>query len=144
MIRAGHRMTDNSRSWRKLTEAEKRVLERLLSSPFAGRDELAVQADRASVSRIDRAGSLQFRTVGPSAPVSQRVPVEGRYLDGSDDPLGPAVHLLLHVVDGHLHELEVYKDDGSDIVVGPFAVPPGHIHVWVGKEQKDRQSNGSK
>lgn len=137
-------MTDKSRSWRKLTEAEQRVLERLLSSPFAGRDELAVQADRASVSRIDRAGSLQFRTVGPSAPVSQRVPVEGRYLDGSDDPLGPAVHLLLHVVDGHLHELEVYKDDGSDIVVGPFAVPPGHIHVWVGKEQKDRQSNGSK
>jgi hypothetical protein len=124
-------MNDQPRSWRKLTEAEKRVLDRLLSSPFAGREELAAQADRATVSRIDREGSLQFRTVGPLAPVSQRVPVEGRYLDGSDDPLGPAVNLLLHVVDGRLHELEVYKDDGNDIVVGPFEIPPDQIAPWT-------------
>ncbi len=124
-------MNDQPRSWRKLTEAEKRVLDRLLSSPFAGREELAAQADRATVSRIDREGSLQFRTVGPLAPVSQRVPVEGRYLDGSDDPLGPAVNLLLHGVDGRLHELEVYKDDGNDIVVGPFEIPPDQIALWT-------------
>ena len=113
---------DQPRSWPAGSGRKPRseFSDRLLSSAFAGRNELAIQADSASVSRIDREGSLQFRTIGPSAAVSQRVPVEGRYLDGSDDPSGPAVNLSLHVVDGRLHELEVYKDDGSDIVVGPF------------------------
>jgi len=135
-------MNDRPRSWRKLTVAEKRVLDRLLSNHFAGRDELTAQVDRATVSRIDREGSLQFRTVGPSALVNQRVPVEGRYPDGSDDPIGPAVNLLLHVVNGRLHELEVYKDDGSDIIVGPFEAPPERIEVWVAEQRKE--SNSSK
>jgi hypothetical protein len=124
-------MNDRPPTWRELTDAEKRVLDRLLSIAFVGRAELAVQANCASVSRIDREGSLQFRTVGPFAPVRQRVPVGGRYRDGSDDPLGPVVNLLLHVVDGRLHELEIYKDDGSGIVVGPFEVPLEQIVVWT-------------
>jgi hypothetical protein len=124
-------MNDKPPSWRKLTEAERRLLDRLLSNPFAGRDELATQVELATISRIDSEGRLQFRTTGPDAPVAQRVPVEGSYLDGSTDPFGPAVHLLLHVVNGRLHELEVYKDDGSDIVVGPFEISPDQIEVWT-------------
>jgi len=68
--------------------------------------------------------------------------VEGRYPDGSDDPVGPAVNLLLHVVDGRLHELEVYKDDGNDFVVGPSEAPPARIEVWVAEQRKE--SNSSK
>lgn len=85
---------------------------------------LPPQVESASVARIDSDGSLQFRTVGPNAPVLQRVPVEGRYSDGAHTALGPAVNLLLHVVNGRLHELEVYKDDGSVITVCPFEVAP--------------------
>jgi len=37
--------------------------------------------------------------------------------------------LLLHVIEGRLHELEVYKDDGSDILIGPYEVPLAEIEV---------------
>lgn len=106
------------------------MLDHLLMGRFAGRNELAAQVEEARVSQIDQDGSLQFRTVGPDAPLGERVPVEGRYLDGTDDPFGPAVNLLLHVVKGRLHELEVYKDDGTDIIVSPFAVPLDRIEIW--------------
>jgi hypothetical protein len=83
-------MNERPPSWRKLTEAEKRVLDRLVAGEFAGKAELIAQIEQATVSRIDREGSLQFRTTGPNAPVAQRVPVEGSYPDGTSDPLGPA------------------------------------------------------
>jgi hypothetical protein len=124
-------MNDRPPSWRKLTEAEKRVLDRLLAGEFAGKHELAAQAELATVSRIDGEGSLQLRTKGPDAPVTQRIPVEGSYLDGSSDTFGPVVHLLLHVVEGRLQELEIYKNDGSDIVVGPFEISPDQIEIWT-------------
>jgi hypothetical protein len=116
-------------SWRAPSPQEKAVLRRLLTSNFAGRDELVAQANAAMVRQIDPEGSLHFKVGGPVADVQSRVPVEGRYLDGSTDPMGPAVNILIHVVDGLLHELEVYKDDGSSIVMGPFMVPPGEIEV---------------
>jgi hypothetical protein len=81
------------------------------------------------VSRIDPQGSLLFLSEGPVATVAQRVPVEGRYLDGSNDPFGPAVEILLHVIGGKLQELEVYKTDGSEIVSSPFEIDPALIVV---------------
>jgi hypothetical protein len=33
------------------------------------------------------------------------------------------------VVEGRLHELEVYKDDGSAILIQPFAIPLAEIEV---------------
>jgi hypothetical protein len=105
------------------------VLDRLLAADFPGRDGLAAQAQTALVRRIDDAGSLRFRVEGAPAAVASRVPVEGHYRDG-DAPSGPAINLLLHVVEGRLHELEVYKDDGTHIRVGPFEVTPDRIEVW--------------
>lgn len=107
------------------------MLDRLLSQDFPGCRELALQLGNATVSRIDRDGSLRFRVGGPRADVPLRVPVEGRYADGPDGTLGPAVEILLHVVDGRLHELEVYKTDGGAIIDGPFAIDPGRIEVHV-------------
>lgn len=101
----------------------------LFSQCFAGRDELAVQAQSALVCPIDPVGSLEFRVTGPLAEIVHRVPVDGRYLDGAADPSGPAINILLHVVGGKLHELEVYKDDGSQIIVGPYEVDPNLIEV---------------
>ncbi|MGE8131903.1 DUF6984 family protein [Methylobacterium sp. NPDC080182] len=114
--------------WRPLDPRERAVLDRLLTTAFPGRDRLAAQARTALVRRIDDTGSLRFRVKGALAMVVGRVPAEGRYLEG-DDPSGPGVNLLLHVVGGRLHELEVYKDDGMPIRVGPFKVPPYRITV---------------
>lgn len=80
------------------------------------------------VRRIDDEGSLRFQVEGAPAAVAGRVPVEGRYRDG-EDPFEPGVNLLLHVVEGRLHELEVFKDDGAHIRVGPFEVSLYRIAV---------------
>ena len=117
--------------WRALEPGEAAVLDHLLATDFPGRAELQAQARSALVCRIDREGSLRFQTEGPRAQVRGRVPVEGRYHDDrtSAEPHRPAVNLLLHVIEGRLHELEVYKDDGSDILIGPYEVPLAEIEV---------------
>jgi hypothetical protein len=114
--------------WRALEPQEPAVLDHLLAIDFPGRDGLAEQIRTALVRRIDDEGSLRFRVEDAPAAVAARVPVEGRYQDG-DGPGGPGVNLLLHVVGGRLHELEVFKDDGAYIRVGPFEVPPYRITV---------------
>lgn len=114
--------------WRALEPRERAVLDRLLSADFPGRDGLAAQVLTALVRRIDDEGSLRFRVEGSPAAVADRVPVEGRYWEGKD-PFGPGVSLLLHVVGGLLHELEVLKDDGTPIRVGPFEVALDRIAV---------------
>lgn len=101
-------MSTSTESWRALFKREVLIIEKLLSQDFPGCHELRMQLLSARVSPIDRKGSLQFRIVGPAAPVETRVPTEAHYFDGrSDEDSGPAVHLLFHVVEGKLHELEV-------------------------------------
>ena len=102
-------------------------MERLLCEPFPGRDEIRAQVAVAEVRVIDADGSLRFRGAGPAAVVSHPVPVTGRYLDGPGDAFSPHVKLCLHVVEGRVHELDVYKDDGTTIVVGFREVAPGSI-----------------
>jgi hypothetical protein len=123
----------SKRGWRALSDQERAVVDRLLSQDFPGRRELALQLEAAMVSRIDPEGSLQFRVTGPEADVALRVPVEGRYADSSSGTFGPAVEILLHVVDGRLHELEVYKTDGSDITIGPFEIDPVRIEIHTAR-----------
>lgn len=119
---------DAADDWRVPEPRERAVIDRLLAADFPGRDGLAEQARTALVRRIDEVGSLRFRVEGTPAAVTQRVPVEGRYHDG-DGSDGPGVNLLLHVVEGRLHELEVFKDDGTQIRVDPLHVSPCRIAV---------------
>ena len=123
-------MQDERQRWRALKDAEAAVLGFLLSREFPGRDELVVQSQSARVSEIDREGSLQFRVTAPLAPVETRVPTEAHYLDGTDDEYGPAVHILLHVVDGKLSEVEIFKNDDSEIITGPYAVALSHLRFF--------------
>jgi len=118
------------RNWRKMTDREKALVDRLLSRGFPGRDELAAQLRTATVSRIDCDGSLEFRVSGPAANLANGVPVSGRFVDALGDEQGPAVNILLHVADGKLSELEIYKDDGSQIVESPFEIDPMRIDVY--------------
>lgn len=111
---------------RQLNGNEIQILDALLGSDFPGRSDLIKQISQCRVSCIDKNGSLRF-FVGDSAPatrVRMRIPVEAEYSD--DD--GVAVHVLLHVVDGRVDELEVYKDDLSPIMRKPDAAS---LRVWV-------------
>jgi hypothetical protein len=101
--------------WRQPTANERNIVAKLLSIEFCGRDELRRQLETADVSRADASGSLYFSVSAPPAVVTGRVPTEAYYFDKHFVDFGPVVHVLLHVVEGKLHALEIYGDDGSPI-----------------------------
>jgi hypothetical protein len=107
---------------RTLKPNERQIIERLLQDPFPGRDELRAQIFKSRVEQIDEYGdeygSLKFEVEDcPKAKVTQRVPVDAR----ANDSDGVPIEFLLHVVDGVVKELEIYKADGSPIVRLPVA-----------------------
>ena len=110
-------MTDGMRlnvdsDFRKPTDGERSLLERLLEAEFPGRDELTPMFHEILVRTIDENGSLELRSeVGGEAHVVKRIPVEAEAKD--DD--GFRVHALLHVTGRRPTELEIYKDDGSRV-----------------------------
>ena len=98
---------------REPDEREREVLAALLSADFPGKAALLVQASNVKVRRIDRNGSLALvpEPTAPRAEVVRRIPVEAE----SDDRDGVRVHVLLHVLDGYLTELEIYRDDSAPL-----------------------------
>ena len=95
---------------------------KLLSASFQGRDALRQQLRDVLVEKIDDEGSLRLRTgAGPKASVLHRVPLEAEAVDSD----GVALHVLLHVVDGRLNELEIYREDGARVL----ELPP--VDSWV-------------
>ena len=107
----------NNDNPRAMTLFERQLFARFLSEPFSGRDEIAEQISAASVRTIDQDGSLEIQSTSPvlALSVKARVPVEA---EGEDED-GVCIHLLLHVVGGRASELEVYKEDGTEIRVLP-------------------------
>lgn len=99
--------------FRKLTTEETSIVARLLETDFPGRDAIAQQMENATVREWDdRNGSLIFEVAsGPRAVTKLRIPVEGEF----EDLDGITIHVLLHVVDGFVTDLEIYKDDSSRI-----------------------------
>ena len=92
-------------------------MSRLASQGFPGSAALLDQIRGLWVRSIDDDGSLSLSTSIPAiADVRYRVPVEGIYLDKDN----VRVHLLLHVVDGYLDELEVLREDSGVVVNSPF------------------------
>jgi len=47
------------------------------------------------------------------AKVKRRIPAEAEFRDTD----GVLIHILLHVIDGKVNELEIYKEDGSPIIL---------------------------
>lgn len=97
---------------RRLSDYEKRLLKRLLSNHFAGRDAIAEQIEHAFVRQLDGHGCLEFE-VDPVPPAFAqfRVPVEGEF----EDEDGITIHVLLHIVNHRVQSLEIFKEDGSDV-----------------------------
>jgi len=107
-------MSTPTGSYRPLTDWERRIILRLLlESPFVGRDALLAQLDDVVGQSIDEDGSVSLNCSSElKASVKTRVPVEGE----AGDLDGMMIHYLLHVVDGRMNELEVYKDDSSRVL----------------------------
>ena len=102
-----------------------RILAVLLAADFPGRDAVVAQIAAAKGRRIDDDGSLELSVVdAPPAAVERRIPVEAEI----EDLDGVTVHLLLHVLDGFVSELEIFRED-SGPVLGPL--PPGALRVIV-------------
>jgi hypothetical protein len=100
-------------AFREPTTAEQRLIQRLLDVDFVGKGEVGLQLTGARVRQIDEDGSLEFEPNIAAVPalVAKRVPVEA---EGRDED-GIGVHFLLHVVEGSVKELEIYKNDGSPV-----------------------------
>jgi hypothetical protein len=102
-------MTDDSTD-RQLTESERDLIAYLLTADFPGAVALRAQLAKCVAKVIDDDGSLSIRVADSSpAEVNRRIPVEAECLD--DD--GIFIHVLLHVLDGLLNELEIYRDDSK-------------------------------
>ncbi len=125
--------------WRPIGEREYDVLMHLIRDRFPGRREILTQIQSVEVMRIDREGSLKLRSGGPlavvkdndypSARVDGRIPVEGFYMDDVDES-GALVHLLVHVIGGKIDELEIYKEDGSPILIDPYEIELSKIYFY--------------
>src|SRR5260221_2217208 len=98
--------------FRKPTDEERSLLERLLEAEFPGRDELAPMIRNILVRTIDQDGGLEIRSqIEGKAPVVKRIPVEAEVKDVD----GVVIHMLLHVLDGRPVELEFFREDGTTV-----------------------------
>jgi len=100
-----------SASWRSPSFSERSVFQMLLNAEFRGRREVGEQLRDAKVFELDQDGSLTLRTSGPMAEVAARIPVELTYLDADDQK----AHVLLHVIDGFVNELEFFREDSGHV-----------------------------
>ncbi|MGN6664929.1 MAG: DUF6984 family protein [Solirubrobacterales bacterium] len=102
---------EDKTGFRSPSDAESAVLQRLLSEHFSGRDALLDQLPTLRVRQIDEQGSLKLKVIAPTsrAEDSFRVPVEAELPDLD----GMAIHLSLHVVNGVMDELEIYREDSG-------------------------------
>jgi len=104
---------------------ERSVLTRLLAYEFPGCDGLASQLAGLTVARRwVPSGSLDLQVARGADPakVRRRVPVEGEAIDADGIP----IHFLVHVADGLLRRLEIFKEDLS---APSYRPPPEAIRV---------------
>ncbi|MCI0561256.1 MAG: hypothetical protein MN733_22445 [Nitrososphaera sp.] len=102
---------------RQLYSNEIRLLEFLLTSPFSGRDELQRQVVSAKVSGECSCGCPSIILSTEQSPADRafvrgRIPIEAEGYDSD----GVKIHFLLHVVEGYLSELEIFREDSRPIL----------------------------
>ena len=105
---------------RSATSEEIALIKRLIEADFPGAVELRQQLTQAQVTYIeDHVPALLCRVPASAltAPVTKRVPVEAEFPDQD----GVIMHLLVHVVDGRLEELNIFREDGGRILCMPPA-----------------------
>ena len=111
---------------RHLSNEEANIFEILLAVDFVGKQAIQQQLHAVAVDDLDDNGSLRlYPASGPRAEVRHRIPIEAE----TSDVDGTRVHVLLHVVDGMVDELEVYREDSRPLqsrltAEGLTVVPP--------------------
>jgi hypothetical protein len=105
-------------SFRPLDANEMGLLGKLLSREFPGRDALRLQLSSVTGRKIDNDGSLELSSEESNL-VEMLIgcPTEGTCADVD----GGLIGVLLHVKNGKLHQLEIFKEDGSEILRAPNA-----------------------
>jgi hypothetical protein len=127
-------MTQNN-EWRKPTEAESQILKRMLEPQFLGVEQLREQVVGLLVREIDEDGCLSLKVqTNVRAETKYRIPVEANYSDGGEYQSAPHVNILLHVIDGLMNELEVYKDDNTPILRPPTVT---ELHIFTPSNWKN-------
>jgi uncharacterized protein DUF6984 len=102
--------------FRKLDTHEIALLEKLLAHEFPGRDALRVQLALVAARRINENGTLELSYEGGDlAETFLGCPTEGR----CEDIDGGRIAVLLHVKNGRMRLLEIFKEDGSEILKPP-------------------------
>jgi hypothetical protein len=101
---------------------EQDVILKLLSLDFVGSKELVEQLDDLTVWQVDENGSLLMEVGSPINAIGiDGVVAEAIYRDLDTSESNPIrVNILLHVKQGRLWMLEIYKDDGSRIGKKPI------------------------
>jgi hypothetical protein len=112
---------DAMKDSRALTSDERAIIRRLLTAEFAGADKLLHQSDLATVRAADLGGVLVLSfDVPPQAPrvhLDKRIPVEAEASDSDGMP----IHMLVHVIDGALKEVEIFREDSQALLQLPMA-----------------------
>ncbi len=100
---------------RALTVTERAVLDKLLEVPFRGRDLVRQQVDKSLVREWDDGSRTLSFEIGRSKKPPHTVAVEAEFSD--DD--GNTAHVLLHLREETVYELEFFKE-----VPGPVLTIP--------------------
>lgn len=100
-------------SFRAPSEYEQRLVVKLLEPPLVGREALLQQLSAATVSQWAGDRSLEFIVPNTAPPAATRsaIPTEGQF----EDVDAATIHVLLHLKDGRLHILEIFKENGSAV-----------------------------
>lgn len=111
-----------------MNEQERALLMALLPHEHPLRDALVLHAEAASVEWFEAGGSpiIEFnvdRSRVPPVESEHRVVSEGEVSDKD----GVTIHLLLHVVDGYLEEIELVREDDNDVIALPESDRIGNL-----------------
>ena len=117
---------------RNPSRQERKLLEFLLRKNFTGRDPLRRQLESARVCGEYGIGDPTIvlwvdQSPANYASVDHRIPVEASGIDSD----GMKIHILVHVVDGFLSELEIFREDGAAIQRMP---DPNSLEVLSSRE----------
>lgn len=137
-------MPNDAMDWRQIEPRERALLMHLLRGEFHGRAEILEQLQSLEVKPISPEGSLRFRSSGPLADVedidapsnraNDKVPIRGFYDDDLSSNaifrFASLVMLVVHVTDGKISELEIYKEDGSTINNDPYEIELSKVHFY--------------
>lgn len=102
---------------RPLDSREKEIINKLLEKEFGEREIVRKQLSETNViESSDGTGTLIF-DVGKSGKPPHWIPVEAECKDIDGVP----IHVLLHMRENMIYELEIYKEDSTPIIRKPTA-----------------------